>query len=82
MTHVLPDTDVLQELDFEPSCGWHNLTVNKDCGVPAKWCAILPCCGHVVLFCHGHANNRDDLFQCLGCEYMHETRLGWRWHFV
>lgn len=85
MTQTLPDTSVLERLDFQAGCGIAIYTLDGElvdtCSQEARWIAVLPCCGHAVLFCHHHATDTR-VFKCRACKTSHTHKLGWKWSWV
>lgn len=69
-TLIRPDTDILDELDFEHTCCHRFPYFDSDeCGAKASWVIIKPCCGAMSFICSPHLEiaNPDGTRHCLKC---------------
>jgi len=86
-TTVLPDTDSLDDLDYEQPCivktgqilpggGYGKIT---PCDKPAAWSANCPGCGDLSLVCHDHRRVIPGYqWVCPRCTRTSADLIGWR----
>ena len=79
-TQTLPTPDVLESLEFEPTCtvGEHPDDKRMRCAAVAEWCGALRCCGELVLWCTPHREvlRRESPTGAWTCGHCHATVPG------